>query len=257
MLLTRTAETSCYRFENLAGFPEVAHGVFARSPGESEGPFAGLNISLAAGDDPSRVAANRGRVARCLGAAGLTFARQVHGSEVAVVDGRPPDPPPAADALVTGHPGAFLMIAVADCQPILMYDPQRRVAAAVHSGWRGSIRDIAGRTVAVMRERFGSRPEDIRAGIGPSLGPCCAEFVNYREEIPAELWRYRHDRVLFDFWAMTRDQLVRAGVPPGQIETAGLCTRCRTDLFFSHRGEQRTGRFPAVIGIKDRVQGVT
>jgi copper oxidase (laccase) domain-containing protein len=101
-----------------------------------------------------------------------------------------------------------------------------------------------------MRERFGCRPSDIRAGIGPSLGPCCAEFVNYRTEIPEALWGYRRDGVLFDFWAMTRGQLTRSGVREAHIETSGICTRCRTDLFFSHRGEKHTGRFPAVIGIK-------
>jgi YfiH family protein len=242
-------DASYFRFESLAAFPELAHGIFARSPGASAPPFAQLNISLAVGDDPQRVVRNRERVAACMGAKELTSVRQMHGGEVVVVDSRP-SPSLAGDALVTERAGTLLLIAVADCQAILMYDPRRRVAAAVHSGWRGSIVDIAGRTVAVMRERFGCRPADIRAGIGPSLGPCCAEFVNYRTEIPSGLWGYRHDGVRFDFWAMTRDQLMHSGIPEEQIETAGLCTRCRTDLFFSHRAEKHTGRFPAVIGIK-------
>jgi polyphenol oxidase len=250
LILTHADGASYFRFENLSDFPEVAHGVFVRSPGRSEAPFDRLNISRSVGDDPLRVAENRALVARCLGGRELTSVRQVHGSEVVVVDGRPPASPPVGDALVTDSPGTFLMIAVADCQAILMYDPQRRVAAGVHSGWRGSIAGIAGRAVAVMRERFGCRPADIRAGIGPSLGPCCAEFVSYRTEIPAELWDYRGEGDRFDFWAMTRDQLTRAGVPGDQVETGGLCTRCRTDLFFSHRGEKRTGRFPAVIGVR-------
>jgi hypothetical protein len=251
VILTHAPGASYVQFEQLAGFPEIAHGVFLRSPGHSEPPFDRLNISLAVGDDPERVACNRRAVAECLGAGALTAARQVHGSEVVVVDGRPPAGPPVGDALVTGHAGTFLMIAAADCQAILMYDPRRRVAAGVHSGWRGSVADVAGRTVAVMRERFGCDPADIRAGIGPSLGPCCAEFVNYRTEIPEALWGYRRDGVLFDFWALTRDQLTRSGLRDGHIETGGVCTRCRTDLFFSHRGEQRTGRFPAVIGIRN------
>jgi hypothetical protein len=88
------------------------------------------------------------------------------------------------------------------------------------------------------------------AGIGPSLGPCCAEFVNYRQEIPSGLWAYRRDTVYFDFWAMTRDQLNAAGVCEDHIETSRLCTRCNSDRFFSYRGEKRTGRFPAVIGLR-------
>ncbi len=250
MILTHAPGVSYFQFEQLAGFPEIAHGVFLRSPGQSEPPFGRLNISLAVGDDPERVARNREAVARCLGAGTLTAARQVHGSEVVVVDGRPPAAPPVGDALVTGHAGTFLMIAAADCQAILMCDPRRRVVAGVHSGWRGSVADVAGRTVAVMRERFGCDPGDIRAGIGPSLGPCCAEFLNYRTEIPEALWSYRRDGVFFDFWALTRDQLTRSGLRDGHIETGGICTRCRTDLFFSHRGEKHTGRFPAVIGLK-------
>lgn len=250
MILTHATGASYFQFEHLADFPEIAHGVFTRSPGHSEPPFDRLNISLSVGDDPGRVARNRGLVADCLGAAALASARQVHGSDVVVVDGRPPASPPVGDALVTRHAGTFLMIAAADCQAILMYDPRRRVVAGIHSGWRGSVADIAGRAVAVMYERFGCRPSDLRAGIGPSLGPCCAEFVHYRTEIPEALWGYRRDGVRFDFWAMTRDQLTRRGVPEAHIETSGICTRCRTDLFFSHRGEKRTGRFPAVIGIK-------
>ena len=250
MLLTHADGASYLRFENLSGFPEVAHGVFVRTPGRSEPPFEALNISLSVGDDPRRVLENRALVVASLGARELTFARQVHGSQVVVVDGQPPLAPPLGDALVTAAAGTFLMIAVADCQPILMYDPRRRAAAAVHSGWRGSVADIAGQTVGVMRRRLGCRPEDIRVGIGPSLGPCCAEFINYRTEIPAELWGYRREADRFDFWAMTRDQLTSAGIPDGQIETGGLCTRCRPDLFFSHRGEKRTGRFPAVIGVR-------
>jgi copper oxidase (laccase) domain-containing protein len=130
----------------------------------------------------------------------------------------------------------------------MLYDPVRAVIANIHSGWRGSIADIIGRTVAVMQQRFGCRPAEIVAGIGPSLGPCCAEFVNYRKEIPATLWSYQVSPNHFDFWALSRDQLVRAGLRPGHIETGGICTRCHSDLFFSYRAAQQTGRMAAVIG---------
>ena len=108
---------------------------------------------------------------------------------------------------------------------------------------------ILGRTVAAMQARFGCRPHNVHAGIGPSLGPCCAQFVNYRTEIPRPLWRYRGAGDLFDFWALSRDQLTAAGVPRQQVTVSGMCTRCRTDLFFSYRGEKTTGRFAAVIGV--------
>jgi len=153
-------------------------------------------------------------------------------------------------ATVTDRTGKLLVVQVADCQPVLLFDPERRVVANIHSGWRGSIADVAGRTLQVMREHFGCSARDVLAGVGPSLGPCCAEFVNYRDEIPRELWGYRRDSVHFDFWAVTRDQLMAAGVPADHIHTSRMCTKCRTDRFFSYRGERRTGRFPAVIGIR-------
>jgi YfiH family protein len=143
----------------------------------------------------------------------------------------------------------LLTILVADCQPVMLFDPVRSVIANIHSGWRGSIINIIGRTVAEMQKRFGCLPADIHAGIGPSLGPCCAEFVNYREEIPESLWSYRVSNHHFDFWAMSRDQLLQAGLLPGRIEIGGLCTRCRRDLFFSYRAARRTGRMAAIIGM--------
>jgi copper oxidase (laccase) domain-containing protein len=124
------------------------------------------------------------------------------------------------------------------------------VVAAIHSGWRGSVANIIGRTVAAMVETYGARPERMVAGIGPSLGPCCAEFIHYRQEMPEPLWRYKDDGCHFDFWRLSRDQLRAAGVADRRIETCGLCTRCRTDLFYSYRGEKTTGRFAAVIGLR-------
>jgi copper oxidase (laccase) domain-containing protein len=88
------------------------------------------------------------------------------------------------------------------------------------------------------------------AGIGPSLGPCCAEFINYREEIPQVYWRYKDADHNFDFWSLSREQLLHAGVPAKNIETSRICTRCRTDEFFSYRAAKTTGRFAAVIGLK-------
>jgi hypothetical protein len=259
MILKNENGAAYLQFEHFAAFPEIQHGIFLREPGCSEPPFDGLNISFSVGDDPRRVERNRKRVARCMQAEKLVFARQVHGAAVVVLDGEtPPGDGVAAsgvaagDALITNRPGEFLVISAADCQSILIYDPRRRVVANVHSGWRGSVAGITGRTLGVMVERFGCHPADVCAGVGPSLGPCCAEFTNYRQEIPAELWGYRRDSVRFDFWAMTRDELIRAGVPADQIAFSGICTKCSTNHFFSYRAERTTGRFPAVIGLKRR-----
>jgi YfiH family protein len=155
-----------------------------------------------------------------------------------------------ADAVVTDRSENYLVIQVADCQSVLMYEPVRRVVANVHSGWRGSIQNIIGCTVDAMKQYFGCSPDDILAGIGPSLGPCCAQFINYETEIPKEFWDYKDPDDHFDFWAISTDQLMKAGVRERNIESSQMCTRCRTEEFFSFRAEKTTGRFASVIGLK-------
>ncbi len=241
------------QFEHLSACSDIGHAIFLRTHGGSDAPFSRLNVSLAVGDEVPRVQHNRRLVADALDAPELVFVRQVHGVGVQVVDGRPAGDDgtlPEADVLITDRAGKFLVVQVADCQAVLMFDRVRRVVANVHCGWRGSVANVAERAVEALRGRFGCDPKDLLVGIGPSLGPCCAEFVKYRQEIPSRFWAYRRDTVYFDFWTMTRDQLTAAGVREDHIETSGLCTRCNSDRFFSYRGEKRTGRFPAVIGLK-------
>lgn len=266
LVLKKHNGAAFYQFDHLAAFPEIIHGIFVRDGGYSRPPFHGLNTSLSVGDLDESVERNRRLVSRCMDSGPLVFADQRHGAEVLVVEDTPLEPVAAGwtaarpgDALASGRPGVSLVVQVADCQPILLYDPAHRVVANIHSGWRGSVADVAGRAVGVMASRFGSAARDILAGVGPSLGPCCAEFKNYRDEIPRELWGYRRRSVFFDFWSISRDQLAAAGVPPENIRISGLCTRCRTDQFFSYRSEKQTGRFPAVIGLRQprssRLQG--
>lgn len=234
----------------------VSHGIFTRRAGHSESPFDSLNIALDIGDDNYRVEKNRDIIAGCFGSRKLVYAGQVHGDRVLVIDrksldrGNPGSPSPLiGDALITDIPQVGLVIQVADCQAVLLVDPGRQVVANVHAGWRGSIKNILGRTINTMEARFGCRPRDMLAGIGPALGPCCAEFVNYRTEIPEKFWTYKDNSHHFDFWAISRDQLIARGVPAEKISISRICTKCSTDLFFSYRGEGKTGRFAVVIGL--------
>jgi YfiH family protein len=243
-----------YCFENLAAFPALCHGITTRQGGGSQSPFDSLNMSLHVGDAADQVAANREAVwSGFPRPAEPVFLNQGHGSTVVVWDGKAPSVDPRlsgeADAIVSDQHGWLLTILVADCQPVLLHDPVRSVIANIHSGWRGSIADIIGRTVTVMTTRFGCNPADIYAGVGPSLGPCCSEFVHYRREIPESLWSYRVSENHFDFWAISQAQLVRAGLNPVHIEISRICTRCRRDLFFSYRAAQTTGRFAAIVGM--------
>lgn len=242
-----------FQFELLKEIPGLKHAVFTRHRGVSIGPYASLNVALSVGDAVERVEYNRELVRHSFGNAELQFIDQVHGDQVVVIQSARPDRSssiPRGDALVTSRAGLTLITQLADCQPVLICDPQRGVIANVHSGWRGSLQNIIGRTVAAMVDRCGCRPACLLAGIGPSLGPCCAEFVNYRNEILPGFWRYRDSRDHFDFWAISRDQLLRAGLVEAHIEVGGLCTRCRTDLFYSYRAEGTTGRFAAAIALE-------
>ena len=216
-----------YQFPNLLAFPEIQHGVFTRRGGCSAAPFESLNVSLGVEDLTHRVERNRVTLSQCIGQERLVFLNQVHGNRVLVLDKEDTANLPAplvGDAMVTDIPHAILVILVADCQGILLYDPVRHVAAAVHSGWRGSTGNILGKTIGVMTDRFSCLARDIAIGVSPSLGPCCAEFVNYRDEIPSDLWRYRDESNHFDFWSISRDQLCDAGVAEGNTEVCGACS---------------------------------
>jgi YfiH family protein len=248
---------SFLQFTHLADLSGIRHGVFTRNAGYSKPPFNSLNVSFGIGDDQRHVKKNRGLIARCIGADGLVFARQVHGNRVLVFarawQGQTNfrgGPPLIGDAMVTDIPKKFLVVQVADCQSVLMYDPVRQVIANVHCGWRGTISNIIGCTVDALIRRFRCEPANLKIGIGPSLGPCCAEFINYKTEIPRAFWRYKDANHHFDFWSISCDQLVSSGVRWNNIESSRICTRCRPDLFFSYRGEGTTGRIAAVIGLK-------
>lgn len=256
MILNKRNGLSFYQFPNLTDIPEIHHAVFTRNNGHSREPFRSLNTSLGVGDDTANVKKNRATIQKGLEAGELLFVRQVHGTEILILSQRhdfrpdkPTDRPPVGDALITNVSGSFLVVQVADCQPVFLYDSTRKVVANVHSGWRGSIRNIIGRTIDAMGREFGTVPRDIVAAIGPSLGPCCAEFIHYRDEIPKMFWSYKDSDHHFDFWAISRDQLTDAGVPAAHIFSSETCTRCNPELFFTYRGEGTTGRFAAVIGL--------
>lgn len=245
-----------FQFPNLAEFSDIRHGIFTRNCGHSKNPYQSLNVSLSVGDNDSDVKENRQIISKCMGGNELVFANQVHETNILILSknnvrlaeeafGKPG----VGDAMVADIPEKFLTVQVADCQAVLMYDPFRRVVANVHCGWRGSINNIIGKTIKIMADIFGSNASHIVAGISPSLGPCCAEFINYKTEIPDRLWKYKDGSNQFDFWSLSLDQLCNAGVLIENICLSQICTKCNTDIFFSFRGEGITGRTAAVIGL--------
>jgi polyphenol oxidase len=244
------------QFPHLSEYPDIRHGIFTRQGGFSKGCYQGLNVGMGNGDNVSHVLQNRAAISGCMGHSELVFANQVYGTAIVKHSGCGSEvnrhnlrKAGSGDAMITDAPGKSLVIQTADCQAVLIYDPVRKAVANIHSGWRGSIQNIIGLTVQAMIKEYGSDPKNLLAGIGPSLGPCCAEFIHYRTEIPKALWSYKTSSDCFDFWAMSTDQLTAAGISGNNIVSSNLCTRCRTDLFFSYRKEKSTGRLAAVIGI--------
>ena len=237
----------------LAGLP---HGMFCRHGGVSQPPFASLNLSFHVSDNPAHVTANRQAVKQRLGLEHLASAVQVHGDRVVLAEHVKKDREyAAADALITRQLGVGLLIQQADCQAVLFHDPVRKVVAAAHNGWKGSALNIIGATVRMMQSHCGANPADLRAVISPSLGPCCAEFVNWQAELPAFMHRQQVRENHFDFWAISQEQLLAAGLQRRNIERIGICTVC-DPRFFSYRRavkEQgkpgRTGRCGSVIAL--------
>lgn len=243
-----TINTAMIRSLKLA----APHGIFNRLNGVSPAPYSSLNLSYGVGDDPGNVSANRLKMKQLLDAGVLASARQVHGDRVCRVDDLPEDTEvDGYDALITNRPGIGLLVQQADCQAVLLHDPRRMAIAAIHCGWRGSVLNIIGSTIERMRQEYLSEPADMQAVISPSLGPCCAEFINYRKELPQELHSFRTKIHHFDFWRISKAQLTGAGVPAGNIDILGICTCC-DETYFSHRrcgkrGEPATGRQGSVI----------
>lgn len=240
--------------------PGLVHAIFTRRGGVSLAPFDSLNVSTSVGDDPHAVGQNRDLVAAALERErdSLVMAGLVHGAAVATVTPSTPGRPlpgggrsiPGMDALITSDPGVTLVVTAADCAPVFLVDPSRRAIGLVHAGWRGTVAGVIPAVIAAMRVAFGSDPGDIRAAVGPSLGPCCGEFSDPRRELPAWCAPFIRGRYV-DLWAMVAAQLREAGLSGDHIATAQICTVCRRDMFFSHRGDKgHSGRCAAVLALE-------
>ena len=240
--------------------------VSTRLGGVSTAPYASCNLSYATGDRPDAVVENRSRVCRALGfdLDDLVVANQVHGGAAVVVDARhrgrgarPDDPAVAdADALVTATPGVLLGVLLADCVPVVLLDPRRHVVAVAHAGWRGTVAHVVTTTVRTMVDAFGCDPADLRAGVGPSIGPASYEVdddvvdeVGRAFPSADDLVRRVDDRTTFDLWRANTRDLLDAGVSPRHIECHGTDTYTATDRFFSHRAGAPTGRFMAFAAL--------
>jgi YfiH family protein len=180
----------------------------------------------------------------------LLSVKQVHGTNALVLD-RPLTTsdqfPGGWDALVTDQPGVMVAVRTADCVPVLVHDPRRRVVASIHAGWRGAVAGIVSKTFALMADRFGSTRSDLRVSVGPSAGPCCYEVDDLvLEQLRMGLsdWEsvvhdYRGHKARLDLKALIRRQVEGEGVSAPSISSVNLCTICHDQLFYSYRREGR------------------
>ena len=237
-------------FEEYAG---LVAAVSTRLGGVSPSPL-GLNMSYSVGDKESNVTRNRELFLGMLGFMNdqLATTKQVHGDTIAYVNtgGRYE----GFDALVTEVPGILVSVSVADCVPILLFDPEHKVVAAVHAGWRGTARRIAVKAIASMVIRFGCDPPDILAFLGPSASACCYEVgedVAVRFQ-PKYSRRTAGEGPHLDLKACNRDLLIESGVRHEHIEVSPDCTICGARLYHSYRRDGATsGRMLGVIGMRD------
>lgn len=233
------------------------HAFCTRQGGVSGGVFAGLNVSVREGDSNDHILRNLELIAAAFGLTASQFlpVHQVHQDGIWVITGDTPiythDPPPRCDAVVTDRRQLALCIKTADCVPVLLADPARRIIGAVHAGWKGTALKIAAKTVAIMAERFGTRPSDLIAAVGPAIGPCCYEIdacvyqaMSHHPPGDAIFHTGKKDgRWMLDLPLANRHQLLRSGLLPERIWEADACTACQRNLFFSHRAQAgHTGR---------------
>jgi YfiH family protein len=262
--------------------PWLVHGFSTRPGGVSE--FDGqkvLNLSFMEWDTKENVVENRLLFQLAAGAKDFALVpmKQIHSALVRLVSSAPAQPC-KGDGSTTREPGVLLAVQTADCVPILLVDPKKRAVAAVHAGWRGTLARITQKIVGRMRFEFGSKPADLLAAMGPSIGPCCyevgAEFVSKFTAQFADAADYFDEprsgeepnplqwlnmappghqpppkNVHLDLRKANRSQLLAAGLRAQNIFTSNLCTSCRSDLFFSYRKEGAlSGRLLSVIGMR-------
>ncbi len=263
MIRREHGKLSLFSYNIFEPFDTMSSVVSSRLGGVSTGHCHSLNLSLSAGDEEAAVLKNRTLLCEAmdLELCSVTIGQLVHGTTIAIVTPSSREKGatdrlsslPATDGLITNIPDLPLLTLVADCAVLSFFDPKRHVVALAHSGWRGATGGIGRKMIEKMNESFDCRPADILVGVSPSIGPCCYEVREdvikvFHEAFPDQAQRFfipqPDGSIHLDMWTAIKWQLLESGIQEEHIEMSGLCTACRTDLFYSHRAEKgKTGRF--------------
>ncbi|MBE9912748.1 peptidoglycan editing factor PgeF [Paenibacillus donghaensis] len=263
----------------MSGCEELTAGFTGRNGGVGQAPYDTLNCAFHVGDRPEDVIANRKLVAAGLGFEidAWTCGEQVHRADITVIDQarigagnlNRESAIQDTDGLLTNMPGVLLTSFYADCVPLFFLDPKQKAVGLAHAGWKGTVAKIAVKMTERMQEAFGSRPEDIRAAIGPSIGSCCYEvdgkvmshvhdleknFLGNGDDHRPDLYTAKNNgKFMLNLKELNRHIMIKAGILPTHIECTSYCTSCRNDLFFSYRKDGgTTGRMASWIGLKER-----
>ena len=254
-------------FPKLIATGMVRHAFTTRAGGASEGFFSSMNMSFNRGDERENVIKNYETICGVLGidTANLVFTRQTHTDNCVIVTekdrGKGFSKPgfEDVDGLVTNCNKVALVTQFADCTPLIFCDPEKRVIASVHSGWRGTVKRIGERAVGIMSRDFGSDPANIVAAIGPCIGSCCYEvdlpvFNAFSEagfDTSLIFKPKDNGRFMLDLRLANKLVLMSAGILPQNLDVADICTCCNSDKMFSHRasGDKR-GNMAAIIELK-------
>ncbi len=239
-------------------FDGLVHGFLGRPAGQRAGAASCVKPSENPGDDIEAVKRNWCDLRMAIGLSEFTVvtARQIHGDVILKVSNGTGRHAGVGDGLMTDSANLVVGVTAADCVPILYVEPERRVAAAVHAGWRGTAAGIAARAITRMKEEYSIEPSAVHAALGPSIGPCCYEVggevaeqiaATWKEELKGA-WRAKGVKGHLDLRSLNEAQLFAAGVPERQICRIGPCTTCHVAEFFSYRKEGRTGSQLSFIG---------
>lgn len=257
-------------FPALEAYEEIIHGFSTRIGGVSENEFSQMNLSFSRGDVRENVLENYRRIAAAIGFddTHIVCSDQTHTVNVREVTQedlgkgyiRPRDYTDV-DGLVTNTPGVVLATFYADCVPLYFVDPVHHAVGLSHSGWRGTVGDIAGVTVRLMQEKYGTEPLDIVAAIGPSICQSCYEVSEdvidqFKEAYDGSLWERlfyakENGKYQLNLWEACRQNMLRAGIAKEHISVTDICTCCNPDILFSHRAScGKRGNLAAFLGLR-------
>lgn len=239
-------------------FDGLIHGFLGRFDDRSQPANGPFRLSCDNGEDPQAVKRNWCELKQSLGLPRITIltAKQVHGDTVLKVLHASAKQAGVGDGLMTDVPDLCVGVVAADCVPLLFVEPARKIAAAVHAGWRGTAAGIAPRAVTLMCETYGIDPAALHVAMGPSIGPCCYEVgpeveaqigANWSKEL-THAWKPDGAKGRLDLRAVNEAQLLGAGIPRSHIQKIGPCTACNVDTYFSYRKEGRSGHQLSFIG---------